>query len=78
MTKKGKVMARFSISVDRNYKHMKRPPFDEVVRSMWEQLDDLGHDLDNALLVAPRGASFRQCLLALNEVKRQQKSVGGS
>jgi hypothetical protein len=69
--RKKEVLARFSISVDRNYRNLKRPKFSDVVRELWGQLDDLGHDLDNALLVAPRGASFRQCLLALNEIKKQ-------
>jgi hypothetical protein len=73
MTKRvAEVKATYSISFRTDYRSFKRPKFEDVVRELWGQLDDLGHDLDGALLVAPRGATPRQCSLALNEIRKQQ------
>jgi len=64
----------FSISCDRNWKRMTRPRFCDVFQAVWEQLDDLGHDLDGAIIIAlPKGASPRQVLRALREIENSQR-----
>lgn len=60
---------RFSISVDKNWKRMTRPRFCDVYEKIHEQIDDLGGDLSNAVIVAlPKGASPRQVVRALKEI----------
>lgn len=65
---------RFSISCDRNWKRMTRPRYSDVLRETWEQMDDLGHDLNGAIIVAlPKGASPRQVLKALRYIEAEQR-----
>ena len=67
---KGTVVARYKVMTSKG----KRPPFSEVVLSIHEQLDDLDHDLKNALIVAPKGATFRQVGMALRRISRKEGS----
>jgi hypothetical protein len=60
---------KFKIVLSKNWKRMKRAKFQDVVDSIWEQMDDLSHDLSDAILVAPRRASARQVLLALKRIR---------
>lgn len=68
-------MRRGSGTVVATYKVMtskgKRPPFSEVMQSIHEQMDDLGHDLTDVLIVAPKGATFRQVGMALRRIDQQ-------
>ena len=73
---KAVVAARFKVSFAADYRQKKRPKFEDVVREIWEQLDDLGHNLNNAMLVAPEGATPRQVSLALNEIEFQKLKTG--
>lgn len=62
-------MGTFQISCAKLRKNQKRAKFDDVVREIWGQMDDLGHDLDNAILIGPKGATHRQVLLALKKIE---------
>jgi len=73
---KAVVAARFKVSFDKDYRQKKRPKFEDVVCEIWEQLDDLGHDLRNAMLVAPEGATPRQVTRALNEIEFKKLEAG--
>lgn len=61
---RGEVVATYKVITSKG----KRPPFAEVVQSVHKQLDDLGHDLRNAVIVAPNGATFRQVGMALRRI----------
>lgn len=69
MKSKLKDTMRISISCDRNWKRMTRPRYSDVYYAIHEQIDELGGDLNNALIVAlPKGASPRQVFRAITEI----------
>ena len=63
----------FRIMERKRKKGQRRAPFSEVVENVWAQMDDLGHNLDNALLFAPKNATARQVLLALKVIRKESR-----
>jgi hypothetical protein len=64
-------MAKFAISCTRLRKNQKRARFSDVVESVQGQLNELGNNLTNALIVGPKGATERQVLLALKQGQKK-------
>lgn len=46
-------------------RNQKRARFDDVLESIGAQIDDLGGDLENALIIAPKNATHRQVQMAI-------------
>jgi hypothetical protein len=63
--------AEFKVMTTKLRKNQKRAAFQDVIESLSEQMAELG-DLDNALLIAPKGATHRQVALALRRIEADQ------